>query len=573
MAGPSTNGTIGLDITEFERSWREMLTRMEALPPRAARANRAIVALRGAFSALGVSLGLAGLVAAGKSILNFARETSDAAKEIGVLPEQLQRIQAALSKDLGAQDTASALKTLGKTMREAKNGSVEAASQLKRLGVSFDDIQNKTPDEVILKLADHVKDSVDPVEALRDVTNLLGDDLATKLTPALMAGGDAIKDLGDKASVASNQMLESAAQGQRAIERFGAYLKQTSLESAAWWDRLFNGNKGSTVAKTPHQIAVENRGKSGATSATNSDQLAAEEKHLDALKEIANELAPEYVKQAEKLVAEYDLLSVKLDAARGIDVEKLRLQIYQNLEAQRALKFAEQLRQSDIALSESKARGLSYEIKQAEAAARIQDIDNQIAVAQVQGDAQKVAALKAQRREEGINAMEVRVAHNDELTVMRLQTQQAEAQFKGMQGVAEQAAIVAKFDKEIADQLRAGNQEAAEMLQRQKDIAMAQEMAREHDVTGTQRHDARRDARIVQRKARQQGQREDAIRRDAARGARGKRITEQQLKDRNANEGKLRQAQAAADARTFMTQMSSIVGRLASIDSSLEGDA
>jgi hypothetical protein len=165
------------------------------------------------------------------------------------------------------------------------------------------------------------------------------------------------------------------------------------------------------------------------------------------------------------------------------------------------------------------------------------------------------------------------IALANELTSMRLATQQAEAQFKGMQGVAEQAAIVAKFDKEIADQLRAGNKEAAEMLQRQKDIAMAQEMAREHDVTGTQRHDARRDARIVQRKARQQGQREEAIRKDAARGARGKRITEQQLKDRNANEGKMRQAQATADARTFMTQMSSIVGRLASIDSSLEGDA
>lgn len=218
------------------------------------------------------------------------------------------------------------------------------------------------------------------------------------------------------------------------------------------------------------------------------------------------------------------------------------------------------------------ANALRSSLGQVDSAKELYELAKRTYESRYKAGEEQALAEKARMDQAKVAYHQAEIAYGDELTALRLQTQATEAHFKGMQGVAEQAEIVAKFDKEIATQLRAGNKEAADMLKRQKEIALATERAREHDVTPRKRREDRRDARIVQRKARQQLAREDSLRRQGLRGARGRAISEQQLKDRNANEGALRQAQAAADANALKQGMIKLFGNVDAIAGAMKGD-
>ncbi|MFA7301866.1 MAG: hypothetical protein WC069_06170 [Candidatus Shapirobacteria bacterium] len=214
-------------------SKRQMASFTEAIgPQKTGLITRGLTSISAAAKLVGITLGVGAFIAATKSLLDFGKQVRDTATVSGVLPQSLLGIQSALSDKLGADDTYAALHTLNALMRETKAGSAEAQDKLSQLGITFEDIKSKSPDEVLLKLADYVKNAKDPVEALRAVTNAFGSDLGAKLIPALSKGADEIKILAKNSITASNEIINAASEGGRALSQWEREFKIFGLTVA-----------------------------------------------------------------------------------------------------------------------------------------------------------------------------------------------------------------------------------------------------------------------------------------------------------------------------------------------------
>jgi hypothetical protein len=516
-------------------------------------------------AALGLSLTVAGLVSFGKSLLNFSKEVKDASLATGVLPENLQRIQAALSGMVSADDTTSALHAINAELRAAKAGSADAEYRLKQLGITFDDIRSKSPDEVLKKIADYVKNAKDPVEALRAVTNMFGDDLGAKLIPALKQGGDAIGEMAGRAKVASDEQIDAAAKGQKALERWGNAFKQFSLSAISELDKLNNRLadmitnesmksiregffKGAVAYEENDPRNPRNRdkpnpanykggrrvqGKGGSQEEERPSQVSAlsiESELLKAQSEIARKMIPEYEKQAQLLEVQRKSLEGKLsilDKSRTAEREQLELQISQNFQAQKSLELAAASREVQIELNKVGAEmEVGYEARRKMNLAEINALNKQYEIASRINDQAAMAAILDQKRKAFLNQLSDDRAFKDANRALKNQTLEIEAQSKGMLTLAKTYETIEKFQQQILQAHRDQNTEAAALLLKQQKLAQQAGMAAQARVTPSERNEARNAARAERRDAKKQQRREDEAQKSYDRGARGKRLNE-----------------------------------------------
>ncbi len=530
---------LGIVLEGSKKQMAAFTGALDQVPAKSTNILQSFSKLRATIGLVFSGVALGGVIAFGKSLLNFGKEISETAIKAGVLPEALQRIQAALSDKLSADDTSSALHTLNALMKETKSGSAEAESKLAQLGITFDDIKNKSPDEVLRKLADYVKNSTDKTEALRAVTNAFGDDLGAKLIPALEKGSDEIKRLGDEAKVAADSQIEAANAGARAIDRWGTAIKQNVLSSIGWWDawsKKFGADLGETQAgkvimpkgiplaqaptsspdaaqrSSPSPQKNQTSATAGAASkkqeASTASALKSELDLLSAQQEIAQKIVPEYQKQSELLDAQkkhlQDQLSI-LDESRTLEREKIRLAIDQNDEAKRALGYASRLRDAQIALNVAQSsKGRGYYEEQRIKLEELAKLAKEYEVANDQRQKDAMASINAEQRAKTWSIIESAEAHEDELSALNLQNLEIEAQQKGLLGLVTQVQVIEKYQQSIVAAIRSQNYEAANLLLKQQALSQKQANAAEHDITPRQRIAARRAARDLERKNRQQ---------------------------------------------------------------------
>jgi hypothetical protein len=296
----------------------------------------------------GVALG--GAVGFIKSLLSFGLQIKETSIVAGVLPENLQKIQAALAGNLSADETSSALKTLNNLLAQAKAGSVDAQQSLDRFGASAED----TADTALLKFAEYIKNTDNEVVALNVSTNTFGDDLGRKIIPAVSIGAEAIKAMGDASFVASEQMIDFSANGERALQKLSQDSKKAALSFsgtvATIWENLKLGNiKGAarmlwtgnpnpedsmnfpvsepdirktfpkTKPTTESQKPTTGETQKPSESKSKNKDLAASLALLDTETEIAKSIAPEYVKQKQLLVAQQEKLNQELESQLKIE--------------------------------------------------------------------------------------------------------------------------------------------------------------------------------------------------------------------------------------------------------------
>lgn len=542
--------------TVLEGSKKQMAAftgELDQVPAKSTNILQSLSKLRANIGLIFSGVALGGVIALTKSLLNFGKEIKDTATTAGVLPEALQRIQSALSDKLSADDTSSALHTLNALMKETKAGGVEAESKLAQLGITFDDIKSKSPDEVLRKLADYVKNSADKTEALRAVTNAFGDDLGAKLIPALVRGGAAIEEAMKRASAAGDELVDAAAEGGRALDQWGRDFKTFGLTAVSWLDKVAKKIQSTVIAADQTQIregffkgAVAyaeddpNNPKNRSNKTNNApsarrakpykpeqpqgsqkDSISALKSELDLLsaqQEIARKIAPEYQKQAELLDAQKkhleDQLSI-LDKSRVPEREKIKLAIDQNDEAQRALGFASRLRDAQISLNQAQAgKGRGFYEEQRIRLAELSKLAKEYRVAEAQNQKEVMASINAEQRAKTWSIIESQEAHDDELDTLSLQTKEMESQQKGLLGLVTQVQVIEKYQQSIVMALRNQNAESFALISKQRSLSQKQANAEEHDITPRQRIEARRAARDLERKNRQQ------IARDAEMGRR-----------------------------------------------------
>lgn len=171
--------------------------------------------LAGAFTGGAVMAGIgalaAGVLVAGKSIMEFAGNLQDTSEQLGVTVEDLQGLHAAFrGGGASADDVDKAMVKLTENMDAASKAAGPARDRFDQLGISFEQITSGDPKAVLLAFGDAVKNSKNPTETLSAVIDLLGKS-GKKLVPDLKQGSEALQELSDKADKLKNKDADAIA--------------------------------------------------------------------------------------------------------------------------------------------------------------------------------------------------------------------------------------------------------------------------------------------------------------------------------------------------------------------------
>jgi len=172
--------------------------------------------LAGAFSAAGVIGGIgvlvAGVMSAGKAIMDFAGDLQDSSDAMGISTDALQELNAVfLAGGSSAETTKKGLIKLTQSLQDiATTADGPARKALDALNISFDDIAGLTSDEAIYVIADAMKGATDKGAALDAAMTLLGKS-ASQMAPALFGGAEAMREMAATTPKISAEDLKSIA--------------------------------------------------------------------------------------------------------------------------------------------------------------------------------------------------------------------------------------------------------------------------------------------------------------------------------------------------------------------------
>ena len=112
---------------------------------------------------------------AAKSILDFVGQLQDQADALGVNTEILQGFQGAMmGSGVSAEKFTKGMATLISSIQQAKQDTGTARDSFAALGIEFDSIANDSPDQILLKIADGLKNAKDPAAAYAAALDLVG---------------------------------------------------------------------------------------------------------------------------------------------------------------------------------------------------------------------------------------------------------------------------------------------------------------------------------------------------------------------------------------------------------------
>jgi hypothetical protein len=158
-----------------------------------------------------------GATAAGGALLAITNQTAEYADEIdklsertGINREELQRWKYAAAQsgaDIGKLEVG--IKTLSGYMDDAMNGSKKATDAFAALGISVDDLRNKSQEEIFEEVMKSLGDMEQGAQRNAIGADLLGRSY-TELLPLLNAGSDGMQELKDRADELGIVMSEEA---------------------------------------------------------------------------------------------------------------------------------------------------------------------------------------------------------------------------------------------------------------------------------------------------------------------------------------------------------------------------
>ena len=158
-------------------------------------AAKAMLALAASVAAVG-----AALIANSLSVAQDALQIERQADAIGASNEEYQKLRYTLGRfGVDAKDLADLYGQIDQQAQAAASGTGNMADLFKKLGINAEAFLKQSPVDQLKTLAEALKGVENPAERLAIASTLLGEDLAKKLTPLLIQGGDAIDKLGQQA--------------------------------------------------------------------------------------------------------------------------------------------------------------------------------------------------------------------------------------------------------------------------------------------------------------------------------------------------------------------------------------
>ena len=191
--------------------------------------------LVGSFSSMAKGIGasmaaaftVGAIVDAAKSILDFVGQLQDQADALGVNTEILQGFQGAMmGSGVSAEKFTKGMATLISSIQQAKQDTGTARDSFAALGIEFDSIANDSPDQILLKIADGLKNAKDPAAAYAAALDLVGKN-QINFVAALKGGSAAFAENASKIKVLSDEEVA-------AIDEIGLAWDKAVLKSKAY---------------------------------------------------------------------------------------------------------------------------------------------------------------------------------------------------------------------------------------------------------------------------------------------------------------------------------------------------
>lgn len=191
-------GSIFIDNEEANKSIAKTEEKAESLGSKLGNGVKT-AAKWGAAIVGGATAAVGGLIAVTNQTAEYADEIDKLSERTGINREELQRWKYAASQsgaDIGKLETG--IKKLSDVMDDAINGNEKAVESFAALGISIDDLKNKSQEEIFTNVMNSLADMEQGA-----VRNALGNDLLgksyTEMLPLLNAGSEGMKELRDRA--------------------------------------------------------------------------------------------------------------------------------------------------------------------------------------------------------------------------------------------------------------------------------------------------------------------------------------------------------------------------------------
>lgn len=202
-------GSVLVDSSEANKSISKTEKNAESLGSKLGKGIKT-AAVWGAGLVAAAGAAAAGITALVSKTSEYADEVDKLSERTGIGVEELQKWKYAASQsgaDISVLETG--IKKLSGTMDDAINGNKTATDSFKKLGISVDDLKNKSQEQIF----DDIMASLADMEAGAE-RNALGNDLLgksyTELLPLLNAGSEGMDELKERAAELGLVMSEDA---------------------------------------------------------------------------------------------------------------------------------------------------------------------------------------------------------------------------------------------------------------------------------------------------------------------------------------------------------------------------
>ena len=166
---------------------------------------------KGIGASMAAAFTVGAVVNAGKAVIDFAGQLQDQSEALGINTEVLQGFQGAMADSgVSAEKFTKGMATLISSIQQAKEGSGTARDSFAALGIEFDSIANDSPDQILLKIADGLKNAKDPAAAYAAALDLVGKN-QINFVAALKGGSAEFQESASKIKTASEEQVAAIA--------------------------------------------------------------------------------------------------------------------------------------------------------------------------------------------------------------------------------------------------------------------------------------------------------------------------------------------------------------------------
>ena len=178
-------------------------------------------------------------------------KVNDNAASLGLTTDELQGLQfAAREVGLSGNDVLTVFQRLRRRMGEAEDGSALMIEQFDKLGISFDDIVNKTPAEVFTKILENAKEMSAALADARigKVLDVEGLKLARLFRQEFDGVADAVERARAARFIRSPAQLKAASEFREQMRAFGDIVRADLTPSMLEFGKIITDNTPTIVA-------------------------------------------------------------------------------------------------------------------------------------------------------------------------------------------------------------------------------------------------------------------------------------------------------------------------------------